>query len=411
MADTLLIHYNPAIPDSATWSLVNDAGELTAKISHGSLSNASELASNHKSVVLLNNTLVHINHVELPTQNRQKLLRAIPYALEEQIADDIENFHFVAGKANADNRTPVAGIHKEILKQILDTFAENKIQPEAIIPDALCLTANAQQWSVLLHEDAADIQFNAFNGSEYDRSMLPLIIKSALQNDTQNIPDKIILFCLENDTTDDIAAVLPESIELVRVHYNQYPLVVYCGQYKNAMPLNLLQGEFKPNKQSGALWQHWRLAAGLAFLWLVLDVSSTAVQYQRLKSENDAAQAEIIKIYKTTFPESKKIVNPRVQMEQKLSALKSGNSGQAGNMIELLSDSATTLAQDKSINLQSIDYRNSRMDLNLTSSNLSAIQKLNTSLNSSGKLKSEITSSTSDKNQVKGSLRLQKAGA
>ena len=37
MASTLLLHYDPAKPDQATWSHVNNQGELTSRITSGSL--------------------------------------------------------------------------------------------------------------------------------------------------------------------------------------------------------------------------------------------------------------------------------------------------------------------------------------------------------------------------------------
>ncbi|MGB5396440.1 MAG: type II secretion system protein GspL [Gammaproteobacteria bacterium] len=409
MADTLLLHFNPA-HNAASWALVNESGELTSMLTQGELSQATALASSHRCVVLLDNTLVHINSVQLPVSNRQKLLRAIPYALEDQLADDVEEFHFVAGKADSNNGTPVAGIRRETLQSVLDTLAAHAIKPDAVLPDALCLAGTTQQWAILLNKNVADIQISAFNGAEYDRELAPLIIETSLRNVTLPTPEKILLFCTEEDNPEDIRKVIPDDIELVQIKYNQHPLVVYCGQYKNAMPLNLLQGDFKPKSKTTVQWKRWRLAASLAAFWLVLNLSVTAYQYQQLDASNNEMQAEIIKLYKSSFPESRKIVNPRVQMEQKLNELKTGVSGEAGSLLGILADATSALSKDTNITLQSIDYRNNRVDINLTSNNLGAIQTLNNNLNQVSTLKSEIISSTSDKNAVKGSLRLQKAG-
>jgi general secretion pathway protein L len=410
MDDTLLIHFNPSRAQ-ASWALVNAAGELSCKISTGDLAEASALASTHRSVVLLDNILVHINSVQLPTQNRQKMLRAIPFALEEQIADDIEEFHFVAAKSDKNNNTAVAGIRTETLQSILDQLAEHKIKPDAIIPDALCLAGTTSQWSILLYQDIADIQLDVFNGAEYDRELVPLILESSLHNEAVPKPEKILLFSLDNDNVDDIRAVIPDDIELVQIHYNQHPLVVYCGQYKSALALNLLQGDFKPKSKTASQWKRWQLPASLAAVWLILNLSVTGYQYQHLSSKNSEMQSQIIKLYKESFPENTRIVDARKQMERNLNELKSGSGTGGDDMLKLLAYAADALSKDKSIILQSIDYRDKHIDINLTTTQLSAIQTLNNNLNKTGKLKSEIISSTSDKNIVKGSLRLQSAGA
>jgi hypothetical protein len=47
------------------------------------------------------------------------------------------------------------------------------------------------------------------------------------------------------------------------------------------------------------------------------------------------------------------------------------------------------------------------MDIGLDSSNLQAIENLNKNLNTNTAIKSEITSSSSEKNKVKGNLRIE----
>lgn len=415
MADTLLIHFNLDKPGTVTWSLVNNAGELTSMISHGSLSDAASVAEKHKTVVLLDNTSVYIGSVQLPIKNRQKLLRAIPFALEEQIADEIDDLHFVAGKPQQDGSVPVVAIKKATLESILDIINQAGIEPAAIIPDTLCLTANSRQWAVLLHDEQAHLQLNMLNGSEFDRDILPIVITSLLQQETLESPEKIILFTLDGETEDqptqDLTESLPDDIELIKVSYNTHPLVIYCGQFHNAMSLNLLQDAYKPKRKDNVEWKRWRLAAALTVGWIGLGLGSAGAEYYDLQDKNKELRIQIEKIYKSAFPKSKRIVNVRVQMEQKLKELRGGSAtGEGTSMVSLLSNSATALSSEKGITLQTISYRNNRMDLGLTGTNLQAIESLNKKINQPP-LKSEIISSSSEKNQVKGNIRIQKAGS
>ena len=411
MADTLLIHFNPASPDNASWSLVNNAGELSTMLAHGSISDAAPLAAKHKAVVLLDSTPVHIDSVKLPIKNQQKLLRAAPFALEEKIADDVEDLHFIAGKTSSDGQTPVAAINRNTLNGILSTLNQYGIEPIAVIPDALCLTANSQQWSVLLHNDHANVQFDTFDAGEFDRDALSLLLDSALQQDDRKPPEKIILFSADGDDVDtqDIESIIPDNIELIKVSYNKHPLVIYCGEYKHALELNLLQGEYKPTTKTNVNWQRWRLAASLAVVWLCLHLGVVGTQHNALQDKNQKLQVEIDKIYKKAFPESQRIVNARVQMEQKLDELK-GLGGAASNnsLIALLSEASPALSSEKNINIQSINYRNNTIDLEVTGSTLQNIEQLNKKLNATS-LSAEIVSSSSEKNQVKGNIRIKRA--
>lgn len=411
MADTLLIHLNPGQDDNATWSLVNSAGELATMLSSGSLDDAAIIARTHQSIVLIDSAAIHLDSVKLPIKNQQKLLRAIPFALEEKVADDVEDLHFVVGKTDGDGITPVAIIKRDTLKNILDKLNQAGIEPVALIPDALCLTANPEQWAILQQKDTAKVQFGQFNAADFDRDTLPLVLKSELQQADRQPPKKIILFSADGDTaeTEDIADAIADEIELIKVSYNTHPLVVFCGQYKNALSLNLLQGEYKTVKKSNINWQRWGLAASLSAIWLVLHLGITITQNNTLEANNKKIQIEIDKIYKKAFPRSKRVVNARVQMEQKLDELKGrGRTGLDVSLIALLSEASVALASDKAISIQSISYRNSKVDIEVTGSKLQSIEQLNKKLNSHT-LSAEIISSSSEKDQVKGHIRITRA--
>ena len=415
MSETLLIHYNIEDAQQATWSTCNDEGELTGKISTGTLEELSAAEIKRPAVILLNSQCLHINQLTLPTQNLQKMLKAVPYAIEEYIAEDIENFHFVITNNKNDKTTSVVGIDKTTLKNIVSIFNDANINVEKIIPDALCLAAdeNSKQWACLHYEDNTYLQTGKNSGMLFSHNMLPYIINSKLQDETQTPPEKILLFS-EQDKANVFDQLISETlaehdnIEHINIAYNTHPLVVFCGQYKQALPLNLLQRSFKPKSKSSGYWQHWKLAASLGIIWLTLNLGLTGFQFVQISEQNNITKAKIENIYKKTFPESTKIVNPRVQMEQKLNELKGGSGNSENGLIFLLAESFGTLSMDKeNITLQSLNFRNSRMDIGLQSSNLQSIETLNSKLNKNNKIKSEIVSSSSEKDKVKGNLRIE----
>jgi len=413
MSDTLLIHYDIEHADQATWSLCNDAGELTEKITTGSLEELAESAGTHPVIVLLNSQCLHINQLQLPTQNKQKLLKAVPYAIEEFIADDIDNFHFVISKNKNNNLTSVVGIDKTTLQNIVQVFQEANITVEKIIPDALCLAASDSQWVCLNYLKNSYLQTDVLSGMLLPHEILAYTVTKNLQDESQNTPQKILLFTEQENSTafDQLQAesvIANDDIEIVNITYNTHPIVVFCGHYKQASSLNLLQYKFKSKRKSSGYWHHWRLAASVAIVWLILHLGLTGFQQTQLKDKNRITQAKIEKIYKSAFPKSRKIVNPRVQMEQKLKELKGGAGNSSKGLIFLLAESFGTLSSDKkNITLQSLTFRNNRMDIGLDSSNLQAIENLNKNLNNNNKIKSEITSSSSEKDKVKGNLRIE----
>jgi general secretion pathway protein L len=398
------------MPDQATWSHVNNQGELTSRITSGSLEDAAIVAQQHKVVVLLDSSNVHLNHVQLPTSNRQRMLRAIPYALEDQLAEDIENFHFVIGKTDPHYGTPVAGIRKDTIEGLLATFNQAGISLDAVIPDAICSPAAPDQWSVLFHAGKALVQYEALIGSVIDTANLPLLLQASLGK-AERKPEKIVYFYLDGEEPDPALEQIDTDVEIIKVAYNTHPLVVFCGEFSRAKSLNLLQGKYKPRRKSGGQWYRWRLAASLAAAWLLLYAGINLVELNRLEDRNAELGIQIEKIYKQSFPGSKRIVNPRVQMEQKLNELRGGGGPQGSQFLALLAESVSAISGQKDIEIQSIDFRNNRMDIGLTGTNLQSVETLNKQLNGNTRLTTEITSATSEKNIVKGRIRLERSGS
>ena len=97
-------------------------------------------------------------------------------------------------------------------------------------------------------------------------------------------------------------------------------------------------------------------------------------------------------------------------MEQKLKELKSGGTADS-QFLSLLTSSVQTITNQKKITINSINFRNNRMDIGLTGPDLQTVESLNTGLNTVKEIKSEIVSATSEKNNVKGSIRLQMKGS
>ncbi len=413
MSETLLIHYNIDDAQQATWSWCNDAGELTGKITTGSISDLSKAASDQRAVVLLNSQCLHINQLQLPTKNLQKQLKAVPFAIEEFIADDIDNFHFVVANNKHNDYTSVVGINKKTLENIIQIFESAGINIEKIIPDTLCLAASSKQWVCLNYKNTSYLQTDITNGMIVANDLLPYIVTNKLQDESLSAPEKILLFTEQDNSTafDQLkseAIFDDDNIESIGIVYNAHPLVVFCGNFNQASPLNLLQHKFKPKRKTSGNWQHWRLAASLAAVWLVLHLGLTSFQNTQLKDENILSKAKIEKIYKKSFPKSRKIINPRVQMEQKLKELKGSANSSSQGFIFLLAESFGTLNHDKkNITLQTLTYRNNRMEIGLEGSNLQAVETLNKNLNNNKKIKSEIASSSSEKDKVKGSLRIE----
>lgn len=80
-----------------------------------------------------------LHRVPLPSRKRSTWARAVPYALEDQVVEDIETLHFALGSAPEDDHLPVAVINRDTLRGWLDACTAAGLVPAAIIPEPLLL--------------------------------------------------------------------------------------------------------------------------------------------------------------------------------------------------------------------------------------------------------------------------------
>src|SRR5439155_1604917 len=159
MADWLLLRL-PGIPDEpASWLVVDARGTPVGPLESGPLTAAVTRTAGKRVWVLVPGTDVLLAEPEVPVKAGLKLQQLVPYALEEQLADNIEDLHFAIGKRASDSiRAPVAVVARALLDEWLATLRSSGIEPEAIHAESDLLPGNPAHAVVLLEEDAVFVR-------------------------------------------------------------------------------------------------------------------------------------------------------------------------------------------------------------------------------------------------------------
>src|SRR5256885_16375661 len=155
MADWLLIRLPRTPEQPATGLTVDPGGNPSGPPQSGPLSLAAPRAVGRRICVLVPSTDVLLAEPEVPTKAGMKLQQVVPYALEEQLADDIDDLHFAIGKRAGDSaRAPVAVVARALLDEWLAALRASGPEPEAVYADSELRPHTPVQAVVPLVEDA-----------------------------------------------------------------------------------------------------------------------------------------------------------------------------------------------------------------------------------------------------------------
>jgi general secretion pathway protein L len=183
------------------------------------------------------------------------------------------------------------------------------------------------------------------------------------------------------------------------------PLNVFA-QGLDAKAINLLQGAYSRAGDWVRVLRPWRATAALLVAGVLVSSIVMGIDYYYLSRESGQLSAQIEETFRKALPGSKRIVNPRVQMQQQLDSLQR-RAGAGGGFLSLLGQSGAVLKGMQGVEISGANFRAGRLDMDLVVANLQLLDQLKQALMQSGRLDVEIQSAATDKDQrVQSRLRI-----
>ncbi|MGH8363732.1 MAG: type II secretion system protein GspL, partial [Gammaproteobacteria bacterium] len=93
MSETLVLRM-PEAGRPATWLVMDAFGNRMGQPGSGTLAEAAVNADGRRLRACVPGAQTLFLHADLPTRNSHKIQQGLPFALEDRLAEDIENLHF-----------------------------------------------------------------------------------------------------------------------------------------------------------------------------------------------------------------------------------------------------------------------------------------------------------------------------
>ncbi|MFV0624475.1 type II secretion system protein GspL [Sphingomonas sp. ac-8] len=122
--------------------------------------------------------------VDLPLASRAQRLEALPFAIEDRIADPLDLVHLAIGEALAPQRYLVAVVRHSVMAEWLALAEAHGLGEAALIPDALALPRPAEgAWNVAQRGGRAAVRAGDGTGFAVPAAMLPAAWQAAAKPD------------------------------------------------------------------------------------------------------------------------------------------------------------------------------------------------------------------------------------
>lgn len=430
MTDTLFLRFSENTGDDAEpieWGVISDDGDtFRARGSELSVSDIIDAAREHldnlqwlpdEVVMVLPASSMLITRVSIAARRRSQMLRALPFVVEEQLADDLDHVHLAPGTVEAQKPVQVVAIEKGVLRAWLDQVAAADLIADVAVPDVLL--ASRSQTEVTIHLDGDEaLVCSSTEASRVQRDMLAHVVALMAAEHSSEEPMQVTVVHDDHRNQHELALARLES-ELsqggnvsVALQLEDADLFQrLCAHYRSADALiNVLQGAFQPVRRRGqAPLARYATAAGLLLALIVAHLGFTATEAFMLERQARQSEAQAVALYRQWFPADQRVTVLNIR-DRTLAHVKNGAAQAADDeFFGLLGAVARELRSHRTADVQRIGYNEStgQLALELSADGYPTVEGITNSLQENG-VSVEITSVAPDEERVTAHLRLER---
>ncbi len=332
---------------------------------------------------------VALHRLRVPTRRAADLRQAVPFALEEKLAEPVEQLHFALGQRDGEEIDVAVVARRDM---------QDWLQREGPVPlsDAVALVADAQ-----LLPRAADAIHLAQIG---ERLLVALpdaahVIPVAQWQQWRALLPPMPLRILGSDGAFHVGDS-PTPVALPT-------FLRFAGASVESAP-NLRQGAFAATVQRGAQVRQWRWAAVLAAVALLLVLADAATGYLIERSQRAQLQAQIAQVFEQALPGQRMTADPAAQLASE--AGRGGSGSVAANPLARLAEVAPLITQGSRYRVYAIDYRGDAIELEVLAADVGQLDALRETIAARG-MAVAVTGVDPHDEGVRGRLRLGGAGS
>lgn len=329
-----------------------------------------------------------LHTVSIPARRRTELRQALPYALEEHLAEPVERLHFALGRRDGD-QVEAAVISRAALSGWLQSLAGIGLVPGRLYVDAQLLPRAAsgddraylarigERLLVATGQGAwalPEAGWNLWRERMAGRKLLALDERGRF-SETDGLPPALT------------------GHDLLRWAH---------GRLADPGAINLLQGDFAPARDQADRLRLGRWAALLAGLALVLALADAAAGVITEQKRRDALRAQMAQVFRQVLPEARMTADPAAQL---MAEFGSGQRAASGEFFDLLGRAAPALAHSSGYRLMAVDFRLGVLEIDVAGSDVASLDALRERLAAHG-LAVELTGVDPGDGGVRGRMRL-----
>ena len=323
--------------------------------------------------------------LQLPVRGRSALVQAVPYALEESLPGEVEEYHFVIGPRQGDGGIPVLAAARADVARWRTRLIQAGMGAAPLVPACLALAWEPGSWTVALEpEGEVNVRTGPWSGWGCERPVFEALLRRMLA-DAAPRPQRL-RFVAEAAELQALAPLLADwTLESLS------PDQAWDGQTLHAATALALDNMARGPATLNDLVQRWRLPLALLALWGLLAGGFIGYRVHILERERTLLAGQMETLYREHFPAARRLVDPPAQMAQQLRRLR--QSSATDPLLRLLGVVSGPLTGLPGYALEDLRYQDGVLEMAVRTADLAALEALSAPLAEEGVRMSRLSAS------------------
>lgn len=341
-----------------------------------------------------------LTEVTVPGKRASDWMQALPYMLEETLAQPIEELHFAVlnrvSQGDEAGLTSVAVVENHLMQQWIDELKAFGLEDAQLIPDCFQVpyVEQADQAETVekpASEDEENSENLAGNPSKNHQAWYFLGEKMPENSDsetdeTQASQRKVWVRTSPFSGFTGTQDWLNQLFVMQQAHQPNRQLIEVTElteqDSKAMLKLGLRQGGYRPAGKRNPVFTVWKWPLILLVLLIGSVIAETVMKTYQLQQQRALYQSQTQKLFKKMFPDVKRIVNIRSQTKTRLSGTsRQGPQTGPAQLIQKMERVLVPKLNDKSIQIQRVNWRKGQMQIYLTAKQSQTLQTVTDALN------------------------------
>lgn len=410
--DWLLLRLPSDAGAAPAWALADATGAMLPLPAGGSDEELRVMAAGRQVALLVPASEVALFNVQLPPANEARLQQLAPFALEEQVSEDLDRLHFAVGARDAQSgQVPVAVASRERVRQWLEQAAALSLYPRALFSEADLAPQLPGHVTLWLAGEQMILRAEGMRPVPFPADDPELALTTVLGPEADLAQVNLAVFASPEEWARHQGTIeqLRDRVASLTVQLSVAgPLALLAQGVAASAPVNLLQGPFKPQARGENQWRRWRTAAALLLFLLLLHGAGAMWELRQLRKASAQLDESIARVYGTIFPGQKPGPSVRRSLEARLKAITSGGSP-AGELMPLLAAVAAARQNVPVARLDGLNFKPGGLQLDITAPDAATLEQFSQALRAGGYV-AEVSRGNQSEGGFKGQIDM-KAGS